>query len=110
MFPSDDGSEPLPATEIINVFVDPNPVVVGETALLTVVVKDSLRTDLVYGWSLRGAGLILGTDDNITQSDSNSIFMVGGAQVGVYQSRVEVSASGEGFDAQFFEVEVVSPE
>ena len=48
--------DPL-ATEIIDVRVDPNPVVQGQVVKVTVVTPDSLSSDLTYHWvGLEGVG------------------------------------------------------
>ncbi len=105
-----DPSDPPPVTEIIAVKVEPNPVVVGDTTKLTAIIKDSLRTDLGYLWSVRGTGIILGTDSNIVNGDEASVFVVAGSNPGEYICKLEVSddQGAEGIVSTGFTISVVS--
>lgn len=90
-----DPSDPLPATEIIDVLVNPNPVRVGEITRITAIVKDSLRADLIYEWAVRGAGVIVGTDGrNVVNTDSNSIDVLASDNIGEYIGRLDVIDEG----------------
>ncbi len=40
-----------PQTEILRIDVDPNPVALGDTTRVTVVIRDSLDTRFKYSWS-----------------------------------------------------------
>ena len=47
-----------PATEILRVEVEPNPVAAGDTAVFTCVIEDSLESGFIFVWDLEGLGNI----------------------------------------------------
>jgi hypothetical protein len=57
------GQPDPPATEILRVEVEPNPVAVGDTAVFTCVVKDSMDPDLQYQWELEDGPIPYPTTD-----------------------------------------------
>jgi hypothetical protein len=55
------GPDPY-VTEILDVRVEPNPVVVGDTATFTCVIADSTEPGFTYSWFLEGTGGAINTD------------------------------------------------
>jgi hypothetical protein len=72
-----------PATEILRVEVEPNPVAVGDTAVFTCVIEDSLETGFVFGWNLSN---LFG----ITTTEANQYEWTAPKQTGTYLHQVEV--------------------
>lgn len=91
-----------PATEILRVEVEPNPVAVGDTAVFTCVIEDSLESGLVFKWNFQGLGPIITTDTNQVQWTAPQ-------DSGVYVHQVEVSRRESGFEPaqKPFEVTVI---
>jgi hypothetical protein len=91
-----------PATEILRVEVKPNPVAVGDTAVFTCVIEDSLESGLIFKWNFQGLGPIITTD-------TNQVRWTAPQDSGVYIHQVEVSRRESGFEPvqQPFDVTVV---
>lgn len=76
--------DPL-ATEILRVEVEPNPVAVGDTAVFTCVVKDSMDPDLQYQWELEDGPVPYPT------TDTNQYCWEAPSDTGRYTHLIEVS-------------------
>jgi hypothetical protein len=96
------GQPDPPATEILRVEVEPNPVAVGDTAVFTCVIEDSLESGLIFKWNFQGLGPIITTD-------TNQVRWTAPQDSGVYVHQVEVSRRESGFEPvqQPFDVTVV---
>ena len=79
-----------PAAEIVEVTVEPSPVVVGDTATFTCVVKQN-APKLEFWWDPPGIG-------NQVISDTNQYRWVAEEPPGDYRLRVRVRSPGEPFD------------
>lgn len=75
--------KPDPVTEIVNVIVEPNPVVVGDTTIFTCVIRDSIKAEVVYDWNLHGK-------DDIVHTNVNHVQWVAPFDTGKYRHAVEV--------------------
>jgi hypothetical protein len=90
--------DPL-AAEIVDVKVEPNPVVVGDTANFTCVIDNS-SSDLTYHWSVdKSVGRIT--------TEVNSLEWIAPAEPDTLRHSVEVQGSGGRPDQQGFRVIVV---
>jgi hypothetical protein len=49
-FPTGGEHPPVYQTKILDVLVEPNPVAIGDTALFTVIIRDSLDTSFRFTW------------------------------------------------------------
>jgi hypothetical protein len=99
--------DPL-ATEILRVEVEPNPVALGDTAVFTCVVKDSMNPDLQYQWELENGPIPYPT------TDTNQYRWEAPPDTGRYThvvevSRPEVEDPGAAFTpvSKSFEVKVI---
>ena len=97
-----------PATEILRVEVEPNPVAVGDTAIFTCVVTDSTDSDLQYQWELEEGPI------PYPETDTNQYRWESPSDTGRYIHQVEVSRTdvddpGAAFVpvTEPFEVEVI---
>jgi hypothetical protein len=90
-----------PATEILRVEVEPNPVAVGDTAVFTCVIEDSLESGFRFQWFLPGI-------EGAT-TDTNQYRWGAPAEPDTFSLQVEVSRLESGFEPvqQPFEVIVV---
>jgi hypothetical protein len=91
-----------PATEILRVEVEPNPVAAGDTAIFTCVIEDSLESGIMFKWNFQGLGPIITTD-------TNQVRWTAPQDSGVYSHQIEVSRRESEFEPvqQPFEVTVV---
>jgi len=87
-----------PATEILRVEVEPNPVAVGDTAVFTCVIEDSLESGFRFQWFLPGI-------EGAT-TDTNQYRWGAPAEPDTFSLQVEVSRLESGFEPvqQPFEV------
>ena len=90
-----------PATEILRVEVEPNPVAAGDTAVFTCVIEDSLESGFRFQWFLQGI------EGAITET--NQYEWVAPTEPDTFSFQVEVSRRESGFEPvqQPFEVTVV---
>ena len=79
-----------PAAEIVDVRVEPNPVVVGDTATFTCVVEPNVA-GLDFAWNPPGAG-------NVVHTATNQYRWVTSVPPGDYRVVVRVSRPGEPFE------------
>ena len=79
-----------PAAEIVEVTVEPDPVVVGDTATLTCVIEGSMA-GLDFAWNPPGIG-------NIVHTTTNQYQWVAPEEPGSYFHQVRVSRPGEPFE------------
>ena len=77
-----------PAAEIVEVTVEPDPVVVGDTAMFTCVVERNAPS-LRFRWSFPGGATI---------TDTNQYLWVASVPPGNYRTIVHVDSPGEPFE------------
>lgn len=98
---TDTGQDP-PATQILDIRVDPNPVVIDEKAILTVISQDSTNAGLNYEWHLP-TGFV---DTNAPQ-----YIWTASVEPGEYAVSVEVTREGSFNEVQkAFTITVVREE
>lgn len=93
-------------TDILDVPVEPNPVAVGDTAVFTCIVEDSLDESLSFYWDLAGLSPTFTTDTNQYRWAAPS-------DTGTYRHQVEVNRPGDAsvdHTQEYFEVTVVENE
>lgn len=92
-----------PATEILRVEVEPNPVAAGDTAVFTSVIKDSLEAGFVFVWFL---------ENGLDTTRTNQYEWVAPSDLGTYihQVRVEKPEAEVEHVQQPFEVTVIENE
>lgn len=90
-----------PATEILRVEVEPNPVAAGDIAVFTCFIEDSLESGFRFQWFLQGI------EGAVT--DTNQYQWVAPTEPDTFSFQVEVSRRESGFEPvqQPFEVTVV---
>lgn len=90
-----------PATEILRVEVEPNPVTAGDTAVFTCVIEDSLNSGFRFQWFLEGI------EGAVTET--NQYQWVAPAEPDTFSFQVEVDRLKSGFASvqQPFEVIVL---
>jgi len=76
-----------PATEILRVEVEPNPVAAGDTAVFTCVIEDSLKSEFTFRWNLIN-------QTGITTTDTNQYRWEAPSDTGRYHHQVEVDKPG----------------
>ncbi len=65
-----------PQTEILAVKVDPNPVALGDTTRVTVVIRDSLDTRFRYTWATAPGFQVVGAPQRQSQiTDTNRVLL-----------------------------------
>ena len=85
LFPS--GKEDPPATNILGLRVEPDPVPVGATATLTVVHSDSTASGLSYYWELPGS-------NNNVRTNAPQVQWSTPAEPGQYRLAVDIDREG----------------
>jgi len=78
-----------PATEILRVEVEPNPVAAGDTAVFTCVIRDSLESGFTFTWVLKNHN---GYVTTVTTTDTNQYRWEAPSDTGRYAHEVDVYA------------------
>jgi len=91
-----------PATEILRVEVEPNPVAVGDTAVLTCVIEDSLESGFIFVWmvDLRDTDTTTANQYKWTAPPDTGTYV---SQVRVNKPNAEVSSVQKSFEVKVIE-------
>lgn len=96
--PGDD--QPEFQTEILAVLVEPDPVVAGDTATFTCIIRDSLDTGFRFRWFLEGSSPVT--------TNTNQLHWKAPVEPGDYNHIVEARKDGPGdWPSRLFKVRVI---